>query len=68
MLGIDPSIVIHEIKNYPIAKPIRQKLRQFHPRKAATIKVEIEKLIKVGFMYHVPLMEWILNIFPVNKK
>ena len=28
MLGIDPSIVVHEIKTYPMVKPIRQKLRQ----------------------------------------
>ena len=27
MPGIDPSIIVHEIKTYPDAKPIRQKLR-----------------------------------------
>ena len=27
MLGIDPSIIFHEIKTYPDAKPVRQKLR-----------------------------------------
>ena len=68
MLGIDPSIVVHEIKTYPMAKPVRQKLRQVHPRKAATIKVEIEKLLKAGFIYPIPLMEWVLNVVPVNKK
>ena len=26
MPGIDPSIVVHEIKTYPDAKPFRQKL------------------------------------------
>ena len=26
ILGIDPSIVVHEIKTYPDAKPVRQKL------------------------------------------
>ena len=31
MLGIDPSIVVHEIKTYPIAKHVREKLRQVHP-------------------------------------
>ena len=59
MLGIDPSIVVHEIKTYPTAKPVRQKLRQFHPRNAIAIKAEIEKLLKDGFIYPIPLMEWV---------
>jgi len=45
MPGIDPSIVVHEIKNYLDAKPVRQCLRQIHPRKVAAIKVEVEKLL-----------------------
>ena len=68
MPGIDPSIVVHEIKTYPIAKPVRHKLRQVHPRKAAAIKAEVEKLLKEGFIYPVPLMEWVSNIVPLNKK
>ena len=59
MLGIDPSIVFHEIKTYTTTKPVRKKLRQVHPRKAVAIKAEIEKLLKVGFIYPVPLMEWV---------
>ena len=68
MLGIDPSIVVHEIKTYPTAKPVRHKLRQVHPRKVAAIKAEIEKLLKAGFIYPVPLTEWVLNVVHVNKK
>ena len=67
MPGINPSIVVHEIKTYPTAKPVRQKLRQVHPRKAAAIKAEIEKLLKDGFIYPVPLTEWVSNVFLVNK-
>ena len=68
MPGIDPSIIVHDIKTYPSANPVRKKLRQVHPRKAAAIKVEIEKLLKAGFIYPIPLIEWVLNIVPVNKK
>ena len=67
MSGIDPSIMVHEIKTYPIAKHVREKLRQVHPRKAAAIKVEVEKLLKERFIYHVSLMEWVSNIVPMNK-
>ena len=68
MLGIDPSIVVHGIKTYPTAKPVWQTLRQVHPRKVAAIKVEMEKFLKAGFIYPVPLMEWVSNVVPVNKK
>ena len=68
MAGIDPFIMVHEIKTYPSAKLVRKKPRQVHPRKAAAIKDEIEKLLKAGFIYPVPLTEWVLNIVPVNKK
>ena len=61
-------IVVHEINTYPTAKPVRQKLHQVHPRKATTIKAKVEKLLKVGFIYPVPLTEWVSNIVPVKKK
>eukprot|EP00253_Pinus_taeda_P034888 PITA_34888 len=41
MPRIDPSIVVHEIKTYPDAKPVQQHLRQIHPSKAAAIKAEV---------------------------
>ena len=50
MPGIDPSIVVHEIKTYPGAKPVQQKLRQVHPWKAVAIKEEVEKLMNDGFI------------------
>ena len=68
MPGIDPWIIEHEIKTYPNVKPVRQKLRVVNPRKAPAIKVEIEKLLKVGFIYPIPLMEWVSNPVAVNKK
>ena len=39
-----------------------------HPRKIAGIKVEVEKLLLAGFIYPVPLTEWVSNIIPVMKK
>ena len=39
-----------------------------NPRKTPTIKVEIEKLLKVGFIYPIPLTEWVSNPIPVDKK
>jgi hypothetical protein len=53
---------------YPDVKPVRQKLHLVNPRKAAMIKAEVEKLLKVGFIYPMQLMEWVSNPVPVNKK
>lgn len=68
ILGIDPQIVEHEIKNYPNAKPIQQKLQIISPRKSPTIIYGIEKWIKVRFIYLVPLTNQVPNPILVNKK
>jgi len=68
MSGIYPSIVQHEIKTYKNAKPIRKKICPVNPRKVASIKSEVEKLLKVGFICPIPLTEWISNLVPVDKK
>jgi hypothetical protein len=68
MPGIDPCIIEHEIRTYSDAKLIRQLLRAVNPRKAPAIKAEVEKLLNAGFIYPVPLIEWVSNPVPVNKK
>ena len=65
---MDPSIVVHEIKTYPTTKPVRKTSRQVHPQKATSIKAEIEKLLKAGFIYLIPLTKWVSNFIHVNKK
>jgi hypothetical protein len=66
--GIDLKIVEHEITTYPDAKPVRHKLHPVNPKKEATIKVEVEKLLKAGFIYPVHLTQWVSNPVSVNKK
>ena len=39
-----------------------------NPRKAPAIKAEIEKLLNADFIYPNPLMEWVSNPIPVDKK
>lgn len=67
MLGIDPSIVEHETKFYPNAKPVRKKLCPVNPRKAETIKFEVEKLLNACFIYPLLLSEWVSNPVLINK-
>jgi hypothetical protein len=68
MLGNDPRIIKHEITTYPDAKPVRQKIHPINPWKSAAIKAEVEKLLKVGFIYPIQLNQWVSNIILVNKK
>ena len=66
--GIDPSIFVHEIETYPSAKPVLHKLWQVHPRKATTIKEEVEKILRACLIYLIPLTKQVSNIAPMNKK
>ena len=68
MPTIDVRIIVHEIKTYAGAKPVRKKLRQIHLKKATAIKVEVLKLLRAGFIYPVPLTEWVSNIVLITKK
>ena len=68
MPGIDPDIVVHEIKTYPNAKPVRQRLHPVHPCKVVAINLEVEKLLKASFVYPVALTDWVSNLVLVNKK
>jgi hypothetical protein len=53
---------------YENVKLVRQKLRLVNPRKVTKIKAEVEKLLKDGFIYLVPLTEWVSNPILVDKK
>ena len=66
--GIDSSIVEHEIKMYLDVKPVWQRPRHVHHKKAAAINSEVEKLFHAGFIYPVPLTDKVSNMFPVMKK
>lgn len=56
------------MKIYENEKPIHQKLQLVNPQKEATIKAKVEKLLKAGFIYLVPLIECLSNTVPVDKK
>jgi hypothetical protein len=68
MSGIDPDIVVHEIKTYPGAKPVWKRLHLVHPRKATAIKLDVEKLLKAGFIFPVALTDWVSNLVLIDKK
>ena len=68
MPGIDPSIVEHEIRTYPDAKPVQKKLRPVNPCKAVVVKAEVEKLLKAGFIYPIALTKWVPTQFLLIRR
>lgn len=68
ILGIDLGIMVHEIPNYLDAKPIWQCHRPVHLRKEVAIKAKVEKILKDGFIYPIPLKNWVYNLILVAKR
>nr|CAN67795.1 hypothetical protein VITISV_009541 [Vitis vinifera] len=68
MKGIHPSISSHKLNVFPAARPVRQKIRRFHPDRQEVIRNEIDKLLKVGFIRKVSYPDWLANVVVVPKK
>ena len=67
MPGLDPNLFMHHLSIAPGVKPVKQKLCKMHPYVALLVKVELEKLLKVGFIWAIDYAEWISNIVPISK-
>ncbi|RVW85035.1 Retrovirus-related Pol polyprotein from transposon 17.6 [Vitis vinifera] len=65
---LDPSIFQRHLPILPHVKPVKQKLRQLHPRWSLQVKEEIQKQLSVGFISVVEYPEWLVNIILVPKK
>ncbi|RVW87307.1 hypothetical protein CK203_037251 [Vitis vinifera] len=53
MKGIHPSITSHRLNVFPTTRPVRQKIRRFHPDRQKVIRNEIDKLLEAGFIREV---------------
>ena len=50
------------------AKPIKQKVRRFSHEKKEAIRVEVTRLLAVGFIKEVYHLKWLANPVLVRKK
>jgi hypothetical protein len=55
-LGIDPAF-----------KPIKQKERRYTPERRETIRLEVNKLLKAGFIRPVDYSRWLANTVLIEK-
>ena len=68
MIGISLVHASHRLNVAPSAKPVRQKVRRFHPDRYLVIQTEIDNLLHNGFIRAIKYPEWLANVVVVPKK
>ena len=68
MTGVNLENASHKLNVLPSARPIRQKVRRFHPDRHQIIQAEVDNLLKAGFIREVKYPEWLSNVVVVPKK
>ena len=68
MPGISPIHASHKLNVAPSAKPVRQKVRRFHPDHHLVIQTKVDNLLHNGFIRAVKYPEWLANVVVVPKK
>ena len=68
MVGIDPMLASHKLNIIALAKPIRQKIRHFHPDRHQIIQTKVDNLLRASFIREVKYPEWLANVVVVPKK
>ena len=67
MPGISPVHASHKLNVAPSAKPVRQKVRRFHPDHHLVIQTEVDNLLHNGFIRTMKYPEWLANVVVVPK-
>ena len=68
MIGIHPSVAFHRLNILPSSRPVRKKVRRFHPDRQKIIRDEVDKLLEVGFIREVEYSDWLANVVVALKK
>ena len=68
MVGIRPTVASHKLNVLLTTKPVRQRVRRFHPNRCQIIQTEVENLLVAGFIREVKYPEWLANVVVVPKK
>ena len=68
MTGISHTHAYHKLNVIPSARPVRQRVRRFHPNRHQIIQAEVDNLLDAGFIREVKYLEWLANVVVVPKK
>jgi hypothetical protein len=67
MPGISREVIEHKLGIDPTFKMIKQKERRYTTERRETIRVEVNKLLEVGFIRPVDYPSWLANPVLVEK-
>ena len=68
MPGVLLELIEHRLSVRDSFRPIRQRLRQFHPVRQEVIKQEVDRLLEASFIREIQYLEWLSNVVVVPKK
>ena len=68
MTGIDSTLASHKLSIITSVKPVRKKIRHFHPNLHWIIRTEVDNLLRAGFIREVKYPEWLANVLVIPKK
>ena len=68
MTGIHPLVASHRLNILLSSRPVRQKVRRFHPDRQKIIRDEVDKLLEAGFIREMEYQDWLANVVVVLKK
>jgi hypothetical protein len=68
MTGIPREVAEHSLDILPHSRAVQQRLHRFDEERRRAIRVELRKLLKVGFIKEVFHPSWLSNPVLVNKK
>jgi hypothetical protein len=67
MPGISREVIEHKLGIDPAFKPIKKRERRYTPERCETIRLEVNKLLEVGFIRPVDYLSWLANPILVEK-
>ena len=67
MGGIDPKVITHKLNVAPSFKPVKQKRRNFAPKRQKAINEEVSKLLQARAIREVDYPDWLANVVLVKK-
>ena len=68
MVRISSMVASRKLNVIPVAKPVRQRARRFHPDRHQIIQTEVDNLLVASFIREVKYPEWLANVVVVLKK
>jgi hypothetical protein len=66
--GVSREVIEHRLQVNPTARPRKQKLHKMSEEKVEAKKVEVQRLLDVGFIREVVYPQWLANVVMVWKK